>query len=858
MSERNKEHIYISGSPSKEKFAPIGGGGGKKLPPFFGDRKKHGEFLRKQLSNSMSSQTDSGQNESQIDGALITFKSFPGLEMAIESLDPRQRGKNPYPELVSVGTMETDDGLVQIATVFVPNGMKKYFLSRLDSYIETSEGGKAKNAALIEGIASIQRATVRELWTDSKEEYPTGLERVWWEVWLRKRDGNELGRLTSYAREHKMKMSTQHLGFGNRIVTLLHASIDELGEALALLDDISELRLPHDVTSTIARESAADQGDWVKDLVARLTPAPDDAPIACLLDTGVDYAHPLLKDSIGKDDVYVVEPSWNLRDVEKHGTKMAGFALYGDLAQALRSSMPVVLRHRLESVKFRHHTHLPDNLNDERYLFGATTARAVDMPEIHAPKRSRVFSIACSVELLPQRLLKTNDPGKPTSWSATIDALAAGRAIDYSISKFTYLDPEKNMGGRLFVVNAGNIRNFYPNDNPLDRSDLEPVEDPGQSWNAITVGAFTNLDDMSGAIPGFKGYVPLASRGELAPMSRTSVIFDPRKWPVKPDVVAEGGNFAVSPDGSTVDTPDNLSLLTTTPIVPGQGLFATAGETSAATSQVTALAADVMAAYPKFWPETVRALVIHSAEWTPAMKERLDIKQTRENRIKLLRRYGMGVPNLSRALYSARDALTLISESTIRPFEFLPENGNEGRIREMNLHELPWPTDALADLHDVEVRMRVTLSYFIEPNPSSRGWSGRYLYPSHGLRFSVRRATESTDVFRKRINNAARDKGEKVMNAESDSKEWFFGVNQQQSAGSLHTDIWTGTAQDLSMRGVIAVYPVAGWWKHNKAADRSETGVKYSLVISIESPEVDTDLWTPVYNQIATAIAVEI
>ena len=71
----------------------------------------------------------------------------------------------------------------------------------------------------------------------------------------------------------------------------------------------------------------------------------------------------------------------------------------------------------------------------------------------------------------------------------------------------------------------------------------------------------------------------------------------------------------------------------------------------------------------------------------------------------------MGVPALDRALHSATDALTLVVEDVIRPFD-----GN-GRMREMHLHALPWPTEALLELGGEKVEMRVTLSYFIEPNP---------------------------------------------------------------------------------------------------------------------------------------------
>jgi hypothetical protein len=43
--------------------------------------------------------------------------------------------------------------------------------------------------------------------------------------------------------------------------------------------------------------------------------------------------------------------------------------------------------------------------------------------------------------------------------------------------------------------------------------------------------------------------------------------------------------------------------------------------TSAATAQVARIAAAISADYPELWPETVRALVVHSAEWTAVMRK---------------------------------------------------------------------------------------------------------------------------------------------------------------------------------------------------------------------------------------------
>jgi hypothetical protein len=398
----------------------------------------------------------------------------------------------------------------------------------------------------------------------------------------------------------------------------------------------------------------------------------------------------------------------------------------------------------------------------------------------------------------------------------------------------------------LFLQAAGNVS--VRDADHLTRSDLEPVEDPGQAWNALTVGAYTERDSLAQAPADYDQWTCVAPRGELSPFSRTSVAFG-RGWPIKPDVVLEGGNLALSPDGTQFDTPDILQVLTTKAPLRDARLLTVTRETSAATAQAAYIASNILAEYPTLWPETVRALIVHSAEWTPAMRRQFDAAQNHAARVALQRRYGMGVPDLVRATRSATDALVLVVQDVIHPFD------GDGRMREMHLHDLPWPTEVLAELGPAKVHLRVTLSYFIEPTPGRRGWTRRYSYPSHGLRFDVRRSTESTDEFRKRLNQKARDEEERFP-SRSDAGEWFFGPGQR-VAGSLHTDFWAGTAADLARRGVLAVFPVAGWWKERKGRDHSDRGARYALVVSIETPAEGVDLWTPVAQEVGIPVDIE-
>lgn len=847
MAERNRPHLIVTTEASAEPYRrpPRRIEGTEKPGPT--DRKAHAQALRGALKQA---ETEALANrephaieiEGSIPGFYVTFESFPGLDLALESLDP-SRGKH-HPELRSVTQRIIDGDLLDYATVFVPDGTLGYFLKRIDRYEQTADTGTPKNKKLLDRIQSIGLASITQLWTDPPDEYPAEGESVWWEVWLRRRDGDEATRFRAFAAQQDgMEAGPRTLAFADRLVVLAFATPERLATSLDVLDDIAELRKPRQSAEFLALAPAADQADWVTQLAERIAPAPENAPAACVVDTGVDRGHSLLAESLDASDCHSCDPAWTVYDHHGHGTEMAGLALFGDLAEVLNSTGPIPLRHRLESVKL-----LPPHGQNQAELWGAITATGASLAEIQAPGRQRAFCLAVTSNGVRADGTRNLVTGQPSSWSAAVDALAAGLTVVNDAQDQVFLDDDDPTQERLFLVAAGNVDHI--GDDYLDRCDVEPVEDPAQAWNALTVGAYTELVELDPGEQGYDGYTPLAAHGDLSPHSRTSVACSPR-WPAKPDVLFEGGNVARSPDGHVFDTPYSFQRLTTKRLTPDPRPLTVTAQTSAATAQAAHLAASVMAEYPTIWPETVRALIVHSAEWTPAMKTQLDAATQRHARDGLRRRYGMGVPSLSRATRSATDALTLIAEETIHPFD------GEGRMREMHLHSLPWPTEVLEDLGETEVRLRVTLSYFIQPNPGSRGWVRRYSYASHGLRFDVRRATEDNTAFRKRLNQLALAEEEKRPTpVASDASEWYLGPDYR-VLGSLHSDIWTGTAADLAERGAVAIYPVTGWWKLLPDRDRSERGARYSLVVSIETPDQDVDIWTPVAEQIGIPIAIE-
>lgn len=125
-------------------------------------------------------------------------------------------------------------------------------------------------------------------------------------------------------------------------------------------------------------------------------------------------------------------------------------------------------------------------------------------------------------------------------------------------------------------------------------------------------------------------------------------------------------------------------------------------------------------------------------------------------------------------------------------------------------------------------------------------------YSSCSLRFDVNNYNESKKDFINRINIKMREE-EDTRNGDSGSKYWYLGC-ENRDVGSIHSDFRIQNAVDLCEANYIAVYPVIGWWRERPHLGRYNSKVRYSLVISISTPEVDVDLYTPIITQIENSI----
>ncbi|HEV7402344.1 MAG TPA: hypothetical protein VGO11_05435 [Chthoniobacteraceae bacterium] len=202
-----------------------------------------------------------------------------------------------------------------------------------------------------------------------------------------------------------------------------------------------------------------------------------------------------------------------------------------------------------------------------------------------------------------------------------------------------------------------------------------------------------------------------------------------------------------------------------------------------------------------------------------------------------------------RALNSHSNQTTVVMERVIQPYK---GEWNDQKLNECHLIALPWPRHALESDPDVSTTLRITLSYFIEPNPGSRTWekSQKYHYASCLLRFRPKHRDMSPQEFRSRLDADGQSSGDDFQDP-----GWAVGGTRRGKAGSLVQDVWKGSAGQLAEMGHIGVIPAKGWWAYRHFPPGHELhgchlrNVHYSLLISLEA---STSL--PIYNEVAQSI----
>lgn len=764
---------------------------------------------------------DSAHVDEVRDGYYLKIQNQLGSNLAIANLDSRQIG-----HLINVRERGTGVEKRIEATLFLKERKSDWLDRKVTEYRDKNKpSGKPRHQELVETIENIVCAQLEDLWIGGVDD-PLPLDtRQWIEVWF----FNENQLLHENEQIETLRNLLQHIGipykddvlsFPERIVMTLHANRTEMLRLMAASGDIVAFAPCPMVAGFIADENTPQQRDWADMINADFNPPAESDVYLCLLDSGVNQQHPLLQRIIASEDCLAAVDEWGVDDRRNHGTLMAGNAVYGDLADYLAGHNGHGCHYRLCSVKL-----LPPRTDGDDILWGEYAQQAVAKIEIQKYDKRLIFCSAVTA-------VKGSLDGSPTSWSAVMDKMAS----------------EKE-GRRLFIISGGNVDQWQDWLNYPDSNLLLPVQAPAQAWNVLTVGAYTRKTNST-TDDGSQRQV-LSHPNGLSPLSTTSVLWkDIKATPIKPEIVMEGGNLYNTGDAEPqlrISPHSDLEVLSTSANIDGGKLFDSYAGTSPASALAARYAAIVASKYPDYWPETIRGLFVQSADWKPEMiQDYIDIDER-------LRVFGYGVPSLNRMLRSVENGVTFIAQNEIQPYK----EGADGPIfNRMHIYTLPWPQQTLLEMGEVNVRLTVTLSYFIEPAPGKYDNYTAYSYASTGLRFDVNNIGESEEQLRNRFSQQENEADNENVVANRPSR-WSIGTKRR-VRGSVHKDYIETTAAELATCNKIVVYPVAGWWKNRKKLGCYEHSIRYSLIVSLDTDAIEVNLLTEIENVIQPQVEIAV
>lgn len=734
------------------------------------------------------------QNVVPVDGVYLNFK-VDKTANSIEKFDTKTGTR-----LMNVREVEGDTE--EYLTVFLSSDHEGWLVSRLSRYNQgPNDKGKRANENLINSISCVHRAELKSFFTNSEEYESVREDAAEYEIWIDKdlHDDNDV-RIAFQA--IGVRLCNRHLVFNDVVVYMVESTKEQLSYIIHSVKGVSEIRLHRRPSVLTNAGSLREQDEWV-DLVKADRVIKENLSRVAILDSGVANNHPLIDDFLPDSRCHSVTFSGDKRDMWNHGTGLASLALYGDLADVIYQNNRVDVYSDLSSVKM-----IPggsEERNDSE-MYAVITEEAILKGR---DDNARILCSAVTSECISKE-------GLPSSTSAAIDQTL------YNNGKCD----------ALMFISAGNVLDTggvaYP-----DYLLNNPVLDPAQTWNAITVGACTQKVGI--ADPLYRDSQVIAPYNGVSPFSRTSAQWG--KSLIKPEILMEGGNAVLN--GSSIDAVEDLSLVCADKNVLYRR-FTSMNATSAATALAARLAAKIMHSSPNLSPLSVRALLVHSAEWTDRMKE-LFTENGVLNIRALVHTCGYGVPVESKAVVSEDSYVTFVAEDMIVPF--VKGSNKSLKFGHMNLYELPWPKETLLQMGDAEVTLKITLSYYICPSPGARGMLKKYTYQSLRLNFDINGPTEDSDAFERRIRRI-KDDGE-VRDSDL-TKRWTIGI-QTRNQGSIISDrIEKTTAAQIAYCNNIAIYPSGGWFRNYPENENLQ--VKYSLVVSLETPE------HAIYDEIAVQL----
>jgi subtilase family protein len=560
---------------------------------------------------------------------------------------------------------------------------------------------------------------------------------------------------------------------------------------------------------------------------ASLSPIPPDGPLACLVDSGVVAAHPLLAGVVVDERDF---DSGENTPVDRcgHGTHLAGLIVYGDVARCVREGRwePRV---RLLSAKVMRDVGGAPGFDDQNEVAIHTQLQKA-IRAFATEHGCRVFNLSLG------DLDRPYDGGRQLPWALLLDELARELDVVLVVSSGNAVCPE--------IPPVRTSTDFQAALREQLLAGSHKLIDPATALLALTVGAVARSAapfvraDLPGVRPALvgapaEGPPPFARVGHIESMGAA-----PQRA-VKPDLCAYGGNAALNDVGTgwrqhepQLDEPSlNFEYQR------GRLLAGLSGSSPAAAA-VTHCCAVVEAELRRRGTSAqrpsanlIRALVVHSArpadDLTTWMADGVGEVEGERRRLRVA---GHGRPDPDRAAFSTDSRVVLVTDDEIE----------DGRF---HLYELELP-DALLNGTGTR-RIRVTLAF----DPPVRGTRKEYLGRTMWVQLFRGMTAESIRAALAKIDdpNTLPTAGGKLSPLKARPTSSMLEWSTVQCA-----EFETSQSRALDHRpdpAAPAVIHILVGSALRFAADESTTQ-RYALVTSLEHEDTRVKLYQPVRQQV--------
>ncbi|HEY2535505.1 MAG TPA: S8 family peptidase [Solirubrobacteraceae bacterium] len=406
--------------------------------------------------------------------------------------------------------------------------------------------------------------------------------------------------------------------------------------AVAKLAEIDEIALIDGLPSLSPSRARPRQASV--DQLPDVAQASSTAPLVGLIDSGVRSAHPMLAPAM-LDAVTLSDEFADGEDENGHGTRIAGLLLHGQLEDALEIGLLPRPFCRLLSVRVLG----ANNQFPAASVWEAEVEKAI---RYCAAQGTRVINLSIGDEDT------VYEGARSTPLAAILDQLVRELGLVLVV-------PTGNVAPAAYLDATDTEVDAYVD--ALLTSAETTMLDPAPAVTALTVGALAPEALAGAALSSFPASRRALGRGGWpAPYSRRGPGID---GSIKPELSAVGGSLAIDAEFGTFVDDDALGVVSTSGL-PVERLLDIDVGTSFAVPLVTRVAACVLARYPEFGANLVRALTVLAAD-EPSFAEALGDLTSAARRAVELQTVGYGEPRLTEAVESTPHRTILVAEGEI-------------------------------------------------------------------------------------------------------------------------------------------------------------------------------------------------